>query len=122
MYNDIIIDNFSHPKFVGDLVSADHQFELGNAVCGDRIQVQIELDGDNICDAKFRAWGCATSVATANIFCSSIMSKSIVEISRRKPAEIAEMLGELEPSQQHCLDILKQLHQELALVVSLEEG
>ena len=32
------------------------------------------------------------------------------------------MLGELEPSQQHCINILSELHRELSLAVSLEEG
>ncbi|MCL1051033.1 iron-sulfur cluster assembly scaffold protein [Shewanella abyssi] len=122
MYNDIIIDNFSHPEFVGDLESADHQFEIGNPVCGDRIQMQVSLDGDSILDSRFRAWGCATSVAAANVFCRSIIGKSFAEVSARQTAEISAMLGELEPSQQHCVNILNELHRELSLAVSLEEG
>ncbi|MEZ9199882.1 iron-sulfur cluster assembly scaffold protein [Shewanella sp. 10N.286.54.B9] len=121
MYNDIIVDNFSNPKFVGDLESADYKFEIGNPVCGDRIHMQVELDGDYIRDSRFRAWGCATSVATANIFCESIIGLSIEAISARESTEISEMLGELEPSQQHCINILIELHQELILAVSLVE-
>ncbi|QQX80330.1 iron-sulfur cluster assembly scaffold protein [Shewanella sp. KX20019] len=122
MYNDIIIDNFSNPEFVGDLASAEHKFEIGNPVCGDRIKIQVNLDGDSIRDSRFRAWGCATSVATANVFCRSIMGRSFAEISARQTAEIAAMLGELEPSQQHCVNILIELHRELSLAVSLEEA
>ena len=122
MYNDIIIDNFSNPKFVGDLESADYKFEIGNPVCGDRIHIQVSFDEDYIRESRFRAWGCATSVATANIFCSSIIGKSVNEISARKNSEISDMLGELEPSQQHCINILSELHRELSLAVSLEEG
>ena len=122
MYNDIIVDNFSNPKFVGDLESADYKFEIGNPVCGDRIHMQVELDGDYIRDSRFRAWGCATSVATANIFCESIIGLSIEAISARESTEISAMLGELEPSQQHCINILIELHQELVLAVSLVEG
>jgi nitrogen fixation NifU-like protein len=52
-------------------------------------------------------------VATANIFCTSIHGQTIASIIKRSSSEIAQMLGELEPSQYHCLDILHELHQQL---------
>ncbi|WP_199610188.1 iron-sulfur cluster assembly scaffold protein [Flocculibacter collagenilyticus] len=113
MYNDIIIDNFSDPRNVGDLESADHELEIGNPVCGDRIKVQLSVTDNLINKAVFRAWGCATSVATANIFCRSIEGQTATEIAQRQPQEIEAMLGELEPSQHHCLHILSELHEKL---------
>lgn len=114
MYNDIIIDNFSDPHMVDDIENADHEFEIGNPVCGDRIKIQLLVTDKYIKKAAFRAWGCATSVATANIFCSSIEGKMSDDITQRQPQEIKAMLGELEPSQYHCLHILNELHQKIA--------
>lgn len=113
MYNDIIIDNFTNPLHVGDIDNPHYEFEIGNPVCGDRIKIQLLLDDDAIHQVAFRAWGCATSVATANIFCSSIHGLFIPEIAARTKLEIEDMLGELEPSQHHCLHILHELHQKL---------
>ncbi|MCW8093459.1 iron-sulfur cluster assembly scaffold protein [Alteromonas sp. ASW11-130] len=113
MYNDIIVDNFSAPNYVGDLETADHEIEIGNPVCGDRIKVQLLISDSQISKAVFRAWGCATSLATANVFCRSIEGQSITTISKRCTQEISSMLGELEPSQRHCLDILSELHSKL---------
>ncbi|WNO60624.1 iron-sulfur cluster assembly scaffold protein [Rheinheimera sp. MMS21-TC3] len=118
MYNDIIIKNFTEPHNVGDLESADYEIEIGNPVCGDRIKVQLLVTDKVINKAVFRAWGCATSVATANIFCSSIAGEAYDNISQRQPLEIGQMLGELEPSQQHCVEILVELHQKLADTIS----
>ena len=113
MYNDIIIENFSDPQYSGDLQNPSLELEVGNPVCGDRIRIQMNISDGKISQGVFRAWGCATSVATANIFCTSIHGHTIASIIKRSSSEIAQMLGELEPSQYHCLDILHELHQQL---------
>lgn len=117
MYNDIIINNFSDPENVGELAIPDVKYELGNPVCGDRIEIHLALKDNKIDEAKFRAWGCATSIATANIFCSSIKDTSIEQIQARNTDEIADMLGELEPSQQHCVEMLNELHIQLLALI-----
>lgn len=114
MYNDIIVDHFTDPKYVGDIENSDVEFEIGNPVCGDRIRVQFIRDGGQVKDIAFRAWGCATSIATADIFCSSVIDKSSADIVGRSTEEIESMLGELDPSQHHCIHILHELHSKLA--------
>jgi nitrogen fixation NifU-like protein len=113
MYNDIIIDNFSDPAHVGDIDGPDFEYEIGNPVCGDRIRIQISATDGRVDTARFRAWGCATSVATANIFCASLGDQPLQRLAQRSESEIEAMLGELEPSQHHCVEILQQLHQRL---------
>lgn len=121
MYNDIIIENFSNPKYSGEIPNPHIEIEVGNPVCSDRIRIQIEMENKKISQGVFRAWGCAASVATANIFCSSINGKTIETIVNRDRSEIDQMLGEVEPSQYHCLDILHELHKKLEKV-ALKEG
>lgn len=118
MYNDTIIENFTNPHNTGEIDSCDYEYEIGNPVCGDRIRVQLEMNGEHIEKAVFRAWGCATSIATANIFCTSIMHTPFNEIAHRDEQAMKRMLGELEPSQQHCLHILEGLHQELLKITA----
>ncbi len=115
MYNDIIITNFSEPEHSGEIENPHLEFEVGNSVCGDRIKIQIEMDGRKIVRGVFRAWGCATSVATANIFCSLINGNVIETVVNCDKSEFDKMLGELEPSQHHCLDILHELHNKLKI-------
>jgi nitrogen fixation NifU-like protein len=61
----------------------------------------------------FQAWGCATSIATANIFCSLINGNEIEMVVNYDRSELDTILGKLEPSQHHCLDILHELHDKL---------
>lgn len=113
MYNDIIITNFTAPTCSGELTSPDVTFMVGNSVCGDRIEIALNTESQSITEAKFQAWGCATSVATANIFCNAITGKSASQIQQWSVSDMAPLLGELEPSQQHCVAILEGLFAEL---------
>ena len=113
MFNDIIVENFSSPRYAEELECADLTLELGNPVCGDRIRVQLQLADGVIGKARYQAWGCATSLATGNIFCGFLDAKPLSAVLAASAGDMAAMLGELEPSQHHCLDMLRALFAQL---------
>lgn len=113
MFNEIIVANFTSPAYAEELPTADLTLELGNPVCGDRIRIQLNLAGGVVQKSRYQAWGCATSLATANIFCGYIDNKPLSALRDLPPEEITSMLGELEPSQHHCLDMLRALFAQL---------
>jgi nitrogen fixation NifU-like protein len=115
MYNSIVVENFSNPCHSGKVTSPDFSIELGNPVCGDKIIIQGILSNNQlVTKSKFQAWGCATTIATANIFCGYLLNKSFDEITGTKKEIINELLGDLEPSQHHCLEMLKELFQKVS--------
>ncbi|MHA6574339.1 iron-sulfur cluster assembly scaffold protein [Pseudomonas yamanorum] len=109
MFNDIIVRHFSDATYAAELDAHGAVIELGNPVCGDRIRVQFEVENDLIKGVRFQAWGCATSLATGNIFCTQVDGKTLSEIDELTRADIEHMLGEIEPSQHHCLEMLHSL-------------
>jgi nitrogen fixation protein NifU and related proteins len=114
MYNRVIIDNFSNPNHNGKLNSPDFSIELGNPICGDKIIVQGFLSNDQvITESKFQAWGCATTIATANVFCGYLLNRSVNIIRETTKEKINTLLGDLEPSQYHCLEMLRNLFQKV---------
>jgi nitrogen fixation NifU-like protein len=114
MYNPIIIDNFSNPSHSGKLSSPDFSLELSNPVCGDKIIVQGILSSDQvITESKFQAWGCATIIATANVFCGYLLNRSLNIIRDTTTEKINTLIGDLEPSQFHCLEMLRDLFQKV---------
>jgi nitrogen fixation NifU-like protein len=113
MFNEIIVRNFSNPSFASELDEVSASIEIGNPVCGDRIRVQLDVAEGYIRQARYQAWGCATSLATGNIFCSHLEGKRLNTALNTPGVEIDAMLGELEPSQYHCLEMLKSLFQRL---------
>lgn len=123
MFNDIIVQNFSDPTHALELDQATDEIELGNPVCGDRIKVQLQIANGRIQRAAYGAWGCATSLATGNIFCRRIEDMSLQDAAQLESREIDQMLGELDPSQHHCLEMLHTLFGRLReLVAHHHEG
>ena len=43
LYNDTVMDHFMHPRNVGEIENADGVGEVGNAKCGDIMQMEPEF-------------------------------------------------------------------------------
>jgi nitrogen fixation NifU-like protein len=110
MYNSLIIEHFSKTTYIGEIIDRDFELKIGNPVCGDKIHIHLKCNSDRVIqDAKFKAYGCATSIATASIFTEFIINKSLNEVLTMTPNQRSDMLGELEPAHMHCYEILEQL-------------
>ncbi|MEG1706857.1 MAG: iron-sulfur cluster assembly scaffold protein, partial [Clostridia bacterium] len=66
MYNEKVMEAFSHPKNVGAIENPDGDGSVGNAVCGDIMRITLRIVDDIIVDAKFQTFGCAAAVATSS--------------------------------------------------------
>lgn len=110
MYNEIITEHFMNPRNIGELDHPDHIVKIGNSICGDTIVLHVRYAAEGrIADVKFKAYGCATSIATASVFSAYIINKTDSELLGISRSEMELLLGELEPSQMHCLDIMAEL-------------
>ncbi|MFJ7309757.1 iron-sulfur cluster assembly scaffold protein [Peribacillus frigoritolerans] len=116
MYNEIITEHFMNPRNIGELEHPSRVIKIGNAVCGDTFILHIAYNNNQeITDVRYKAYGCATSIATVSVFSEFIQNKCISDLSAVSETEIEALLGELEPNQMHCLDIMKELFKELGI-------
>ena len=53
LYRDVILDHNRQPRNFGKLDPADAHADGHNPLCGDRLTVYVNLDGERISDAKF---------------------------------------------------------------------
>jgi NifU-like protein involved in Fe-S cluster formation len=120
MFNDIIVKHFTEPTFAAEIDDPTRTIELGNPVCGDRIRVQLKEEGNRVAVARYQAWGCATSLATGNIFCTHIQNRPFSDLLATEQSVIDSMLGELDPAQYHCLEMLRTLFDELRAPMRVE--
>ena len=104
LYRELIIDRYKNPQMRGDLDPNDYTYEDDNPLCGDRIRVDLRVDGDNIVtEAAFSGEGCAISLASADLLLESIIGKSLQEVKQLTKDDILEMLGiELGPVRLKC--------------------
>lgn len=80
LYRDVIVDHNRNPRNFGKLEAADSHAEGHNPLCGDRLTLYVNFDGDRIREAKFEGSGCAISVASASLLTEAVKGKSREEV------------------------------------------
>lgn len=65
-----------------------------------QIQIQVDED-DNIVDARFKTYGCASAIASSSLATEWIKGRKLNEALKIKNADIAREL-ELPPLKVHC--------------------
>ncbi|HWZ32703.1 MAG TPA: SUF system NifU family Fe-S cluster assembly protein [Bryobacteraceae bacterium] len=76
LYQEIILDHSKKPRNFGPLENASAHAEGFNPLCGDRLTLELKLDGDTVQDARFRGAGCAISVASASLMTEALKGKT----------------------------------------------
>ena len=110
------MEHFQNPKNVGEILDPDGVGTVGNASCGDIMQMFIKFNGDRISQATFKTFGCGASIATSSILTERIKGSTIdeaLEISERLSREI---LSELPKEKIHCFTLATN-----ALKLAIEE-
>lgn len=77
LYQEMVLDHNSRPRNFRKLEGATHQSEGFNPLCGDRITLYLQMEGDLIEDVAFQGTGCAISRASASMMTQSIKGKTI---------------------------------------------
>lgn len=80
LYRDVIVDHNRKPRNFGKLEPADAHADGHNPLCGDRLSLYVNLDGDRIREAKFDGSGCAISVASASMLTEAVKGKTRGEV------------------------------------------
>jgi len=76
LYQEVILDHNRKPRNYGALPQASHHADGHNPLCGDRITVDIDLDGDRIGAIAFEGESCAICKASASMMTVNVKGKS----------------------------------------------
>lgn len=101
-YSQKVIDHFTNPRNFGEIKDADGVGEVGNAKCGDVMQLFIKVKDDKIEDVKFKTFGCCAAIATSSMITEMIKGKSLSELNAVTNQAVAEALGGLPKIKLHC--------------------
>ena len=102
MYNEKVMEAFKNPQNVGEIENPDGFGKVGNASCGDIMQITIKIENDIIVDAKFKTFGCAAAVATSSTATSMVIGMTVDEAEKLTNAKVVECLEGLPPQKIHC--------------------
>lgn len=85
LYRQVIMDHYKNPKNRGTLDEDSLTIDMNNPTCGDRIQLQLQVEDGIVKDAKFLGEGCSISMSSASMMTEAIKGKSVeqaMEMSR----------------------------------------
>ncbi|MBA2629339.1 MAG: Fe-S cluster assembly scaffold IscU [Rickettsiaceae bacterium] len=104
-YSNEVIDHYENPRNVGTLDKKDDSVGtglVGAPACGDVLKLQIKVDNNGvIVDAKFKAFGCGSAIASSSLVSEWVKGKDVDEALAIKNTEIAKHLS-LPPVKLHC--------------------
>jgi nitrogen fixation protein NifU and related proteins len=80
LYQEVILDHNRRPRNFRVLEGATHQAEGYNPLCGDRLKLYLQLDGDVIRDVGFEGSGCAISKASASLMTDTVKGRPVAEV------------------------------------------
>jgi nitrogen fixation NifU-like protein len=79
LYQQVILDHNRKPRNFRTLPSPSQAAEGYNPLCGDRLTVEIALEGEVIRDIGFQGSGCAISKASASMMTADLKGKTVAE-------------------------------------------
>ncbi len=104
-YSEEVLAHYENPRNVGTLDKKDETVGtglVGAPACGDVLKLQIKVDENGvIIDAKFKAFGCGSAIASSSLVSEWVKGKGLNEALAIKNTEIAQHLS-LPPVKLHC--------------------
>ncbi|HKL17180.1 MAG TPA: iron-sulfur cluster assembly scaffold protein [Patescibacteria group bacterium] len=100
--NSKLMEHFNNPHNVGDMENPDAIGHVGNAQCGDIMELYLKIENEIIVDAKFKTFGCAAAIASTSVLTDLVKGKSLSKALNISNKEIKEMLGKMPAHKYHC--------------------
>lgn len=97
LYQEYVLDHGRRPRNFRAVEGATHTADGYNPLCGDKITLDLLVEGDVIKDIGFRGAGCAISTASASTMTEAVMGKTLTEARAFFEAFLEMVRGESEP-------------------------
>ncbi len=88
------MDHYKNPRNKGAVEGDALTVDMNNPTCGDRIQLQLQVEDGVVKDAKFDGEGCSISMASASMMTQAIKGKNIHDALNMSKTFSNMMLGE----------------------------
>jgi nitrogen fixation protein NifU and related proteins len=115
-YSKFLMDHFQNPKNVGEIADPDGVGTVGNASCGDIMQMFIKVNGNRITQAMFKTFGCGAAIATSSILTERIKGATLEEALKISEETAKEVLSQSPKEKLPCFTLATD-----ALKLAIEE-
>jgi nitrogen fixation NifU-like protein len=80
LYREIILDHYRTPRNRGELPPPAAHAVGHNPLCGDEIDVYLQVEGDTVTDVKVGGQGCSISQSSASMMSQAVKGHSVAEV------------------------------------------
>lgn len=104
IYREIILEYYRNPRNFGIIENADIFKHDSNPLCGDDIEIYVNMKDDKVYDAKFVGKGCAISQASASMLTELVIGKDLEFVKNLSKDVVLHNLGlpDLGPARIKC--------------------
>ena len=104
-YSEKVLDHFRNPRNVGELENPDGVGVEGNPVCGDLMEIHINVEDDRITDIRFKTFGCGSAIDTSSMVTELAKGMTLDEALEITRQTVADELDGLPPQKMHCSNL-----------------
>jgi nitrogen fixation NifU-like protein len=79
LYQEVILDHNKRPRNFGRLATANRTASGYNPLCGDRLELALEVRDGVVVGVAFEGSGCAISTASASMMTEAVKGKTVAE-------------------------------------------
>jgi len=79
LYRRVIMDHYKNPRNRGTFEDGAVTVDLNNPTCGDKIQLQMQVEDGKVKAAKFVGEGCSISLSSASMMTDAVKGKTLEE-------------------------------------------
>ncbi|MBP1154560.1 MULTISPECIES: Fe-S cluster assembly sulfur transfer protein SufU [unclassified Paenibacillus] len=79
LYRRVIMDHYKNPRNRGSFEGESVSIDLNNPTCGDKIQLQMQVEDGKVKAAKFLGDGCSISLSSASMMTDAVKGKTLEE-------------------------------------------
>ncbi len=88
-----LLDHAKHPRNKGKIDPADIWLKDSNPLCGDKVEVFAQVEGDRLSSMSFDGEGCFISQAAASRITEELKGKKLVDILEMGEKDVNHILG-----------------------------
>jgi len=92
-YGATVLEHFRRPRNQRALEAPTATREGYNPLCGDRVRIELDVEGDTIRAAAFTANACAICTASASLLTERVSGLSLEQAAALTDAETVSALG-----------------------------
>lgn len=106
LYSDMIRERWRRPRFRGELAGATATAEDVNPLCGDRVRMQVRVEGGRVSAARFAGDSCAICTAAADVVAELVEGRPRSEAAALEAADVLTVLqADVRPTRMRCVTL-----------------